>query len=153
MKDGKAIYDRTTLDCFLTLQEHYTDWTKDISERYCINKFNFFYIPENDSEAKEISNSRDEEVEKARARVMDPIKRPKTKMDLTPLKGIRREYFCFLAEACKNAEKPTDESVVAARFLSCRCKKCLLHEFDECKQKKQFKVKFYFEVNICRSSS
>ena len=126
MKDGKTIYNRTAFDCFLTLQQHYEDWTKDISERYCIDKFNFFYIPENNSEAKEISSSQDEKVEKSRARIMVPIKRPQTKMNLTQLKGIRSEYFCFLAEADKNARSSKNESVVAARFLSCRCSSACL---------------------------
>mmetsp|Transcript_40334 Transcript_40334/g.79252 ORF Transcript_40334/g.79252 Transcript_40334/m.79252 type:complete len:105 (+) Transcript_40334:61-375(+) len=89
------IYNRTAFDCFLTLQEHYSSWTKDISESYSIDQFNFFSTPENNVEAKTISTCQDANVEEPRARIMSPCKRPAQCTFLSNLKGIRSEYFCL----------------------------------------------------------
>ena len=123
MSDGKKIYNRTAFDCFFTLQEHYKSWTKDISERYSIDQFNFFYIPENNAEAKTISTCQDANVEASRTHIMSPINRPAKRPCLTNLAGIRKEYFCFLAEADKNTNKSNDEMLAfcpAVALCACR---------------------------------
>jgi hypothetical protein len=134
-KQGKA-HDSTPMDVFLTLVTHFSTWRTsehDISDRYSIASFNFYYIPCDRAEHQTILGSSGVNPEL----VLCPISRPQ--LDVTPdLKGIKKHYFDFIVESSRNTDPSDDKCSIQMREQSCVCDRCFDLSFENCLHGRKF---------------